>query len=119
MLVCGKVAGKPWEVCKKGMNHHTEADSFTFIVIKSFLQVAEQTTGSWNPQQHAAEFAQDLLPLAQGNAFLLWWDGNQDFQESGDAMRGSKIVCRTVLMSQHWRTMPNGLWHRLGRSLTR
>jgi hypothetical protein len=82
----GKIAGEPTEVVEGGMDAGREADALAVMVVERFLEVTEEATGARDPEQHAPQFAKDLLPLDQGDAFLGRWDRGQDFVEAGDAM---------------------------------
>jgi hypothetical protein len=63
-----------------------EVNAFALVVAEGFLEVAEQTAGTGDAKHHAAQLAQDLLPLAERDAFLCWRDGGKDVLEVGYMM---------------------------------
>jgi hypothetical protein len=84
----GEIPCEPAEVSEGGMHTIIEANAFSLVVVKGFLEVAEQTACTRDSKHHAAQLPKDLLPLEEHNAFLCQRDGGEYVLEAGDMMWG-------------------------------
>jgi hypothetical protein len=68
-----EVLHDPTDVVEEGVHMGGDADALPFFVAERFLQEAEEPPQAWNGKDHAAQFAQQLLPAFGGDAGLGVW----------------------------------------------
>jgi hypothetical protein len=69
------------------MDSRRETDTIVGLVSECCLQDTEEAFGTRNADQHAAELAEQLVPLVYLDTLLVWGDRVEDGQEAFDPVR--------------------------------
>jgi len=70
---------QPLEVIKEIMHGLSQLDAvFSVMVVESCLECAEQAAATLNGEDHASEFAKELMSPCCGYAFMTAWDACQE-----------------------------------------